>query len=61
VLEGEAFLVFAGEDIAVRVAPDRPGLIAPQATHHVEITGPVRLFVEFYDEPPVLDPPAECA
>jgi tellurite resistance-related uncharacterized protein len=54
VLEGEARLVFEVDGRSVVVAPGRPGLIPPEAPHHVETPGPVRLFVEFYREPPAL-------
>ena len=30
-----------------------PGLILPDEKHHLELTGPVRLQIEFYDRPPV--------
>jgi len=52
-LEGEALLVFhEPNERSTVVTPDRPGLIEPQAVHHVELSGPVRLCVEFYRERP---------
>lgn len=52
VLEGEARLIFHESAREVHVTPERQGLIPPQAVHHVEIIGPVRLQVEFYRERP---------
>lgn len=52
VLEGQARLVFEGQAEPVLVTPGRPALIPPQAAHHVETMGPVRMQVEFYNERP---------
>jgi hemoglobin len=52
VLAGKAWLVFHDPPSEVLVTPDYPGEIAPEAVHHVEIAGPVRLQVEFYKERP---------
>lgn len=56
VLEGKPRLVLddgpgAGGDGTI-LTPDRPGLIRPQQTHHVEPIGRVRTRVDFYDRPP---------
>ena len=56
VLEGELRLVLddgpgAGGDGTI-LTPDRPSLIRPQQTHHVEPIGKMRMQVEFYDQPP---------
>ena len=53
VLEGAARLVFEDPPREVAVAPGNPGLIPPQEWHHVELSGPVRLQVEFYREHPL--------
>ena len=53
VIEGEARLVFHEPRREVRATPDSPAQIAPEAIHHVELDGPVRLQVEFYREPPL--------
>jgi tellurite resistance-related uncharacterized protein len=37
----------------VRVTPDNPAQIDPEAVHHVELDGPVRMQVEFFREPPL--------
>ena len=54
VLEGEVRLHFEGEAEPVLVTPDRPALIPPQKTHHVECGGAMRMCVEFYREQPRL-------
>jgi len=56
VLEGELRLVLddgpdAGAEGTV-LTPDRPGLIRPQQTHHVEPLGKMRMQVDFYDHAP---------
>ncbi len=55
VLEGEVLLVFKDSEGPLRVTVDRPAKIPPQAPHHVEIVGPMRMRVEFYREPPLTD------
>jgi tellurite resistance-related uncharacterized protein len=50
VLDGEARLVFHAPRREVTITPGHPGEIAPEAVHHVELAGPVRLQVEFYRE-----------
>lgn len=56
VLEGKLRLVLddgpgTGRDGTI-LTPDRPGLIRPQQTHHVEPIGRMRMRVDFYDRPP---------
>ncbi len=51
VLEGEVRFVVAGGAETI-LAPDRPGLIRPQQTHHVEPIGRMRMQVDFYDHAP---------
>jgi tellurite resistance-related uncharacterized protein len=55
VLEGEVTLVFEDPARAVLVTPATPAPIPPQQWHHVEVTGPMRLQVEFYREDPLAD------
>lgn len=52
VLEGEVRLVFHDPARELRVMPDKPAEIPPEAVHHVELVGPARMQVEFYREPP---------
>lgn len=53
VLEGKARLIFHEPAYAVEVTPGNPAPIPPQAHHHVETDGPMRMQVEFYREPPL--------
>lgn len=52
VLAGEVDLVFHDPARRVRVTPGEPAPIPPQAVHHVELKGPMRMQVEFYREQP---------
>ena len=52
VLAGRVRLVFHEPPRVVEVTPAVPAPIPPQADHHVEIRGPMRMQVEFYREPP---------
>jgi tellurite resistance-related uncharacterized protein len=48
VLEGELLYVIEQEpSLAFVLTPARPGIVAPEAPHHVELRGPVRLRIEF--------------
>ena len=53
VLAGEVRLVFDDPPRVVQVTPDNPAPIPPQAVHHVEVDGPMRMQVEFYREYPL--------
>jgi tellurite resistance-related uncharacterized protein len=48
VLEGEVMLVFLAPTSSVHVTPHSPALIPPEAVHHVELQGPMRMQVEFH-------------
>ena len=56
VLEGELRLVIAGDSHGggseTILTPERPGLVLPQQTHHVEPLGRMRMQVEFHDRAP---------
>lgn len=52
VSEGQARLIFHEPAREVLVTPGRPAAIPPEAVHHVETDGPVRLHVEFYRSDP---------
>jgi tellurite resistance-related uncharacterized protein len=54
VLEGEVTLVFVDPAAAVLVTPETPALIPPEAVHHVEVAGPMRMRVEFHHSRPDL-------
>ena len=53
VLEGEVALVFEEPRREVLVTIDTPAEIPPQALHHVETMGPMRMLVEFHRERPL--------
>ena len=64
VIEGSVKLRFADADLDRTLTPDRPGLILPEQPHFVEMLGPMRMQVDFYDEPPGIgffDPPSDGA
>jgi tellurite resistance-related uncharacterized protein len=49
VLEGTLLYVIEQEpSVSFELTPERPGIVAPQAPHHVEPRGRVRLHIEFY-------------
>jgi tellurite resistance-related uncharacterized protein len=53
ILNGELRLRFPdGRD--ERLTVDRPGVIRPEESHWVELTGPMRMQVEFFDREPAL-------
>ena len=52
VLEGSLRLAFLEPPSETVVVPGRPGLILPDRPHLVEPLGPMRMQVDFYDEPP---------
>ncbi|GEM_PF-1671745 len=56
VLEGA--IVYQCEDGSPpeRLTPDRPGLVRPDEPHHVQLSGPVRMQVDFYDHEPCAAP-----
>lgn len=54
VLEGEVRLAFRDASGPLRVTVGHPAMIPPEAPHHVEVDGPMRMQVEFYREPPVI-------
>lgn len=53
VLEGEVWLVFHDPLHRVHVTPGQPAPIPPQAVHHVETAGAMRMQVEFHREKPL--------
>lgn len=55
VLAGEVRLVFIDPPSQRIVTPDTPALIAPQATHFLEVLGKMSMRVEFYRERPQLE------
>ena len=53
VLAGSVDLVFEDPARRVHVTTGNPAEIPPQAWHHVEVSGPMRMQVEFYREKPL--------
>lgn len=58
VIEGRLKLRYLEPVSEVILDRDRPGLILPQQPHEVEPLGPMRMQVDFYDQPPP-DMPAD--
>jgi tellurite resistance-related uncharacterized protein len=54
VLEGELHLTYVEPRAEKLLTPGNPGVVAPQQTHFVTPTGPMRMQVDFYSEPPTL-------
>ncbi len=54
VLEGEVTLVFRDSASSVQVTPGSPAVIPPEAIHHVELNGPMKMQVEFHHGRPNL-------
>lgn len=54
VLEGELRLTYVDPPSEKLLTPGNPGLTTPQQTHFVTPLGPMRMQVDFYDEPPTL-------
>ena len=52
VIEGELRLTYIDPPSVVIVVPGSPGLILPEQPHHVEPLGPMKMQVDFYNEPP---------
>ena len=54
VLEGALTLTYAGDASQKKLSPGNPGIVAPKQVHFVTPDGPMRMQVDFYDEPPSL-------
>lgn len=52
VLEGKLRLTYLEPHSTILLEPDVAGPLAPGQPHFVEPVGPVRMRVDFYDEPP---------
>lgn len=55
VLEGQLLLHYADGTPTRLLGPSCPGPIRPEQVHHVEVTGPVLMQVEFYESDPGAD------
>ncbi len=55
VLEGELRLTYLGNPSSeVLLTPGQTGLIRPQQAHFVTPLGPMKMQVDFYDQPPTV-------
>jgi len=55
VLEGELRLTYLEDSLReVLLTPSQPGLIRPQQPHFVTPLGPMKMQVDFYDQPPTV-------
>ena len=52
VLDGRIKFRLADGSEAMTLTPERPGFILPEQVHWVELLGPMRMQVDFYDQPP---------
>lgn len=52
VLEGHVKLTYLDPPSEVILDPATPGLLLPEQPHFVEPLGPMKMRVEFYDQPP---------
>lgn len=52
VIEGELGFSLANGEGETVLTPDNPGLVLPEQLHWVELIGPVRVQVHFYDQRP---------
>lgn len=52
VQEGCVRLHYADKTEAIELSPERPGLVQPTQVHWVEVLGPMKMQVEFYDTAP---------
>lgn len=55
VLEGKLTLFFVDPHEELVLSPGSPGLLMPDQPHFVKPIGPMRMRVEFYDQPPTFD------
>ena len=53
-LEGRLKLTYSDTGEEQMLAPGAPGLVLPDQPHFVEVQGPVRMRVDFYDQCPDL-------
>ena len=52
VLEGELRLTYLEPKSSVLLTPETPGQVLPQQPHFVTPLGPMKMQVDFYDQPP---------
>ncbi len=54
VIEGRVRLIYLDPPSQIELDPATPGLLLPQQLHYVELLGPMKMQVAFYDQPPEL-------
>jgi tellurite resistance-related uncharacterized protein len=52
VIEGEVRLTYLEPASQILLSPGNPGLVLPQQPHFVTPLGPMKMQVDFYDQPP---------
>jgi len=52
VIEGRLRLAYLDPPSEILLDPQTPGLILPEQPHFVEPLGPMKMQVDFYDQPP---------
>ena len=55
VIEGELHLTVLDPPSESILTPGNPGLVQPQQQHFVTLRGPMKMQVDFYDQPPPSD------
>ncbi len=53
VLEGRLKLIYTETGEQQVLGPEQPGLVLPDQPHFVEVDGPMRMQVDFYNQRPV--------
>ena len=53
IIEGEVQLTYLDPPSEILLRPGQPGLVLPQQPHFVTPAGPMKMQVDFYDEPPL--------
>lgn len=52
VIKGSVIMVYDDTGERRTLTPDRPGLLVPDQPHHVELTGPMKMQIDFFRERP---------
>lgn len=52
IIEGELELTYIEPPSRVVLDPHSPGLLLPEQAHFVTVHGPMKMQVDFYDQPP---------
>ncbi|TXC68169.1 DUF1971 domain-containing protein [Sphingorhabdus soli] len=54
VISGSVVMVYDDSGDRLTLTPGTPALLAPDQPHHVELTGPMQMQIDFYRERPEL-------